>query len=138
MLQPKLFDEATVEAAALDYFADLGYTVVSGAHIAPGELAAERSNYTEVVLPQRLRAALARLNPKTPASALEDAFRKVAVPESPSLVANNRSFHRRLVEGIEIEYQRSDGSIAGDRARLVDFEHPDANDWLVVNQFTVV
>jgi len=131
------FIESEVETAALSWFESLGYTILHGPEIAPGEPAAERDSYQEAILPRRLQDAIARLNPDIPADALEEAFRKVTLPESPSLIANNRAFHRRLVDGVEVEYRRGDGSIAGDRVRLVDFDDPDNNDWLAVNQFTV-
>ena len=115
----------------------LGYEVIPGPVIAPGELAAERSNYSEAILSSRLRVTLQRPNPHLPPDALEDAYRKLTTPDAPSLVGLNRRFHRMLVEGIEVEYRRPDGSIAGDRAWPIDFNNPDNNDWLAVNQFTV-
>jgi type I restriction enzyme R subunit len=90
-----------------------------------------------VVLEHRLRNALARLNPKLPPEALEDAFRKLTRGAAPSLIERNRAVHRMLVDGIAVEYRRKDGSIAGDQARVLDFEDPVNNDWLAVNQFTV-
>ncbi|MFO0580247.1 MAG: type I restriction endonuclease subunit R [Polyangia bacterium] len=131
-------DESTVEQATLDWFAELGYSVAHGPHLAPGEPAAERDSFSEVVLVGRLRDALHRLNPAIPEEAREEALRKVLRPETPSLVASNRRFHAMLRDGVEIEYRRPDGSIAGDRALLVDFDLPERNDWLVVNQFTVI
>jgi type I restriction enzyme, R subunit len=130
--------ESDVEEAALGWFDSLGYTPVFGPSIAPEEAAAERDDYQETFLERRLRDALSNLNPNIPPDALEQAFRKITRSESPSLIANNRTFHRMLVDGVEVEYQRADGSIAGDRAKLIDFDNIDANDWLVVNQFTVV
>ena len=56
----------------------------------------------------------------------------------PALVQNNRAFHQVLVDGIEVEYRQPDGTIRGERVRLVDFDTPENNDWLVVNQFTVI
>ncbi len=132
------FTESVVEDATLAWLESLGYAVLSGPDIASGETAAERDNYHEVVLVHRLRDALSALNSAIPPEALEEALRKVAHLESPSLVGSNRAFHRMFVDGVEVEYRRPDGSIAGDRVRLVDFDDPDANDWLVVNQFTVV
>lgn len=132
------FTESQVEEATLAWFEALAYDVAAGPDIAPGESAAERQSYDEVVLHRRLRDAVARLNPAVPPQAQDEAIRKVLRLESPTLVANNRAFHRQLVEGVEIEYRRDDGSIAGDRVRLVDFAQPDNNDFLVVNQFTVV
>ena len=90
------------------------------------------------MLAGRLRAALARLNPELPAAAQDDAFRKLTRPDKPTLVANNHALHRLLVDGVTVEYTRRDGSIAGAQARVLDYDDPDANDWLAVNQFTVV
>ena len=69
---------------------------------------------------------------------MDEAFRKVTVPQHPSLIANNRAFHRILVDGIAVECRRKDDSIGAEIVRLIDFDDPDANDWLVVNQFTVI
>jgi len=132
------FTESTVEEAALEWLGELGYTILPGPEIAPGELLAEREAFSEVVLPKRLDAALYSINPKIPSEAIDDALRKITRPEAPSLIANNRTLHRMLVDGVEVEYRRSDGSIAGDRVHLIDFDNPDANDWLAVNQFTVI
>ena len=130
--------ESHVEEATLAWLAELGYEVAFGPDVEPEKLAAERDDFTEVVLSRRLRAALERINPDLPASAIDDALKKVLVVENPSLLENNRRFHRLLVDGIDVEYTRPDGSIAGDKAWLVDFDNVDANDWLAVNQFTVV
>ena len=90
------------------------------------------------ILLGRFRAALERLNPHLPAETLEEVLRKVQQAETPSLVEENRRLHRYLVEGVPVEVAREDGSIGGDTARLIDFDDPDANDWLAVNQFTVI
>src|SRR5882724_5965254 len=130
--------ESVVEEAALSWLAELGYGVEHALHLAPDEAAAERASFGEVVLAARLRAAIGRLNPAIPNEAREEAFRKVLRLETPSLVGNNRRIHHILRDGGEVEYRRDDGSIAGDRVRLIDFSDPDANDWLAVNQFTVI
>jgi len=129
--------ESEVESAALTWLEALGNTILSGPGIAPGELFAERVEYGQAVLEDRLRQALARLNPGLPPEAIEDAFRRVIRPEGPSLDARNRAIHRWLADGVTIEYRRADGSIAGAQARVLDFDEPDNNDWLAVNQFTV-
>ncbi len=131
-------NESTVESASLEWFRELGYAIANGPEIAPGEASAERDSFGVVLLIERLRETVRKLNPAIPEEAWEEALRKVERIASPSLVQTNRSFHRLLREGVEIEYRRSDGSIAGDHVRLVDFEEPSANDWLVVNQFTVI
>ena len=131
-------NEAIVEDAALTWFDELGYKIGHGPHIAPGELEAERTSFSEVVLEKRLREAINRLNPSIPADAREEALRKVLRLASTSLTQTNRTFHAMLRDGVPVEYRRPDGSIAGDSVRLVDFSDPDANDWFAVNQFTVI
>ncbi|MCX6100322.1 MAG: type I restriction endonuclease, partial [Candidatus Bipolaricaulota bacterium] len=131
--------ESVVEDAALGWLEGLGYAVLYGPDIAFGEPAAERSdpNYRDVVLEARLRDALALLNPQLPPDALEDAFRKLTRVDAPAPIERNRTMHRMLVKGIGVEYRRADGSIAGAQAKVIDFDNPDNNDWLAVNQFTV-
>jgi len=131
------FTESVVEEAALAWLESLGYTIKHGLEIAPGELAAERIDYGKVVLERRLRDALARLNPELPPEALADAFRKTLRAEGATLEARNRAAHRMLVDGVTVEHRRRDGSIAGAQVRLIDFDTPENNDWLAVNQFTV-
>jgi type I restriction enzyme R subunit len=132
------FTESVVEEAALAWLESVGWQVRNGAELAPGEPAAERDDYGQVVLVQRLRDALWRLNPALPAEALEDAFRKLTRPEGADLIVRNRALHRLLVDGVTVEYRDADGNIRGAQARAIDFEHPASNDWLAVNQFSVV
>ncbi|MGD1047233.1 MAG: type I restriction endonuclease subunit R [Candidatus Krumholzibacteriaceae bacterium] len=133
------FTESIVEEAALAWLGELGYSVLSGPAIAAGEPAAERNdpNYRDVVLEGRLRQMLARLNPELPTEALKDALREFARIDAPSPLDRNHAIHRMLVDGITVEYRRKNGSIAGTQARVLDFDSPDNNDWLAVNQFTV-
>jgi type I restriction enzyme R subunit len=131
-------NESIVEDAALEWFGELGYAVGHGPHMAPGEPAAERDSFGDVVLAERLREAIRRLNPAIPEDAREEALRKVLRVGMPSLTQTNRAFHRMLREGVPVEYPRQDGSIAGDHVRLVDFDDESQNDWLAVNQFTVI
>jgi type I restriction enzyme R subunit len=131
-------NESVLEEAALSWFRELGYTVAHAPHLAPGEIAAERKSFADIVLVGRLHDAIARLNSVIPSDACEEALRKLLQHDAPSLVGNNRAFHRMLRDGVPVEYRRDDGTIAGDHVRLVDFNNPDANDWLAVNQFTVI
>jgi len=130
--------ESHVEEHTLSWLRELGYTTLFGPDISPGEPAAERSDWHEVILKNRLAAAIAHLNPDIPADAKEAALKKILHPDSPSLIGNNRAFHKMLVDGVEVEYRRPDGTIKGDQVRLVDFTHLEKNDWLAVNQFTVI
>ncbi len=132
------FTESVVEEAALEWLEGLDYTILSGLEIAPGETAAERENYGQVVLEGRLRQALRRLNPKVPADALEEALCKIARLEFPSAVKNNHALHRMLVDGVPVEMERAGGSRGYVPVWVVDFENPENNEFLAVNQFTVV
>jgi len=129
--------ESVVEQAALAWLESIGWQVVGGADIAPNEAGAERDNYGQVILEPRLRDALARLNPRLPAEALDDALRKLLRPEGAELILQNRSFHGLLVRGVTVEYRDGDGGIRGAQARAIDFDDWQANDWLAVNQFSV-
>jgi type I restriction enzyme, R subunit len=131
------FTESIVESATLAWMERLGWTIKHGPEIAPRELAAERDDFSQVILTHRLRDALARLNPTLPAEALDDAFRKLTRPEGPTLEARNRAVHRLLVDGVTVEYRMPGGAIRGAQVRVLDFDDPGHNDWLAVNQFTV-
>ena len=138
MSQSTSLSENTVEQAALAWLEGLGWSVAYGPDIAPGAPGAKRADYGAVVLDRRLRDALARLNPHLPPEALADAFRRLTRFDGPSLVTRNHQLHRMLVNGVEVEFRRPDGNIGGAQARVLDFDEPANNDWLVVNQFTVV
>ena len=77
---------------------------------------------------------MARLNPQLPAEALDDAFRKLLHPKSPTLDFRNRAVHRLLVDGVTVEHERPEGSIGGAQVRLIDFATPANNDFLAVCQ----
>ncbi len=132
------FTETVVEQAALAWLESVGWQTRNGAAIAPGEPAAERDDYGQVVLAQRLRDALARLNPTLPVEALEDVFRKLTRPEGAELIVRNRTLLRLLVDGVTVEYRDPNGDIRGAQARVIDFNQVTNNDWLAVNQFSVI
>jgi type I restriction enzyme R subunit len=134
------FAESIVEEAGLAWLANSGFSVAHGPDIAFGQPGAERSDptYRDVVLERRLREALVRLNPDLPQEALDDAFRKIVRAEGATLIERNRAVHRMLVNGVTVEYHRPGEPIRGAQARVIDFDDPDNNDWLAVNQFTVV
>jgi len=132
------FTESIVEEAALEWFRSVGYASLSGGQIAPDEPGAERTGYQQVILEGRLREALHRLNPNVPPEALDEAFRKLTRIATPQPIDGNRELHHYLVNGVSVEYMRPDGTIGYDPIRVLDFDTPDQNDWLVVNQFTVI
>jgi type I site-specific restriction-modification system R (restriction) subunit len=130
--------EADVEVLLLQYLGALGYAIASDAEIGPDGATPERDAYAEVLLLKRLTAAIEKLNPTIPAEARSDALRKVRATEKPSLVEENRRLHKLMVEGVDVEFRRDDGSIQGDKVRLIDFDDLDRNDWLASGQFTVI
>ncbi len=129
--------EADVEQAALDWLKGFGWQVSHGPDIAPETSNAERTDYGQVVLERRLRDSLAGLNPSLPASALDDAFRRLTRPEGSTPEARNRAFHRMLVDGVTVEYRDKEGRVRGAQAQVIDFDNPNRNAWLAVNQFIV-
>ncbi|MGH8296923.1 MAG: type I restriction endonuclease subunit R, partial [Steroidobacteraceae bacterium] len=131
------FTESVVEEAALTWLESAGWSTVKGASVAPGELAAERDDYTQVVLSRRLRATLSTLNPHLPVEALDEAFRKLTRPEGAEPLSRNRALHRLLVDGVTVEYRDKDGAVRGTQVRVIDFDDPRNNGCLAVNQFTV-
>ena len=130
--------EALVERAALDLLQELGWRYEDPADIAPDGPDKRRTSNGEVILSGLLEEAARRINPHIPQEALLAALKQVRVTETPSLIAENRRIHSLLVAGIDVEYRRPDGSIRGDKLRLIDFADPANNDLMVTNQFTVV
>jgi len=130
--------EGVVEDVCLDFLGDLGYEVLNGPDIGPGGVAQERSSWDQVVLTERLRSAVGRINPRLPASSVDLVVAQVLRPESQNAVAENYRLHRLATEGVAVEYAEKDGSRRHTLAWLIDFDKPGNNDWLAVNQYTVV
>lgn len=130
--------EDTIEEAALEWLGEVGYSYLPGPEIAPGESMAERESYHDVVLGERLSASLRCLNPTLPAEALDDAQRILLRTESPNLVVNNHRFHQYLIDGVPVNYQIDEGRTVYKTTRVIDFDDPANNDWLAVNQFSVL
>lgn len=128
--------EDQLEQEVLGWLADVGYIHVYGPDIAVDGITPERRNYLQVVLVERLRHAINRLNPHVPLVALEDALQQILNLDTPVLLSANRQFHRLLVNGVQVEYQK-DGETRGDFIRLIDFTDITANEWLAVNQFSI-
>lgn len=130
-------DEESTEEIALGWLSDHGWGIAHGPDIAPDTPRAKRKDYSEVILKQHLHNALEEFNPDLPEEALEDAFRKLCQPQGSTLEIRNQSFHQMVTDGITVEYSTDDGEIRGTQVQVIDFEKPQANDWLAVNQFTV-
>jgi len=128
--------EDQLEQETLSWLQDVGYALHGGLSIAPDGPNPQRADYRQVVLSFRLREAIQRLNPRVPAAAREDALQQVLDLGVPSQLSANRAFHKLLVGGVPVQYQK-DGETRGDFVRLVDWADPSRNEFWAVNQFTI-
>ena len=129
--------EDAIERMALEELQALGWQTAFGPDIAPDGARPERESYGDVVLKGRLREVLERINPDMPDAAIEEAMRRVLTPESPALIENNRRFHQMLTDGVDVSWMGPEGEQHG-KVWLIDIQNLDNNDWLAVNQFTVI
>ena len=139
-----MITEHQLEQLCLDWFKTIGYDTICGYDIAPdgdslsGRGAPERSDYRQIILNARLLESLVRINPHIPVATLEQVAIQIAKPETPILIKNNKTFHQMLLEGVRVEYKNENGEDNHDYARLIDFDNTDNNQFLVVNQFTLI
>lgn len=131
------FTEDLLEEAAIEILQNLGYEYASGLDLSPGGSQVEREDYKEVILAPRVQSVLRQINAELPEEALEEAYRRIITFNSPNLIENNRSFHQLMTEGVEVSYKEN-GEIRTKRAYVIDFDDPSNNNFLAVNQFTVV
>lgn len=131
--------ESEIEEMAISEFTELGYQYISGYVLSPDEAPDERKSYADTVLSARLRTALSRLNPHLPQVALDTAHKTILNLSRQRNVAGNEQFHKYLIEGIPVEYRKGE-SIVGDYVYIFDKEGTpeDRNEYLVVNQFTII
>lgn len=133
-----MITEDQLEQLCLDWFQSTGYDYICGYDIAPDGKTPERSDYRQIILNARLLESLVRINPHIPVSTLEQVALQLAKPETPILIKNNKAFHQMLLEGVKVEYKDEKGEPKHDYARLVDFNYTANNQFLVVNQFTLI
>lgn len=132
-----MITEDQLEKLCLEWFRESGYSYAYGPDIAFDGDYPEREDYRQVVLSDRLLSSMQKINPHIPLAALEEAALTITKPESPVLIHNNRAFHKLLLEGVPVEF--SDGEeTRNDHAQLIDFNDFKNNQFLVVNQFTVL
>jgi type I restriction enzyme R subunit len=136
-MKPTNITENHVEMMALDCLESMGYASLRGGDILPGEPGAERTDYKQVFLFDHLQTKLEDLNPQIPLEGLQEELRKLRLVNHPTLIENNRAFHRLLVEGVDVEFRNKAGEVVHDKVWLIDFANPEANEFLAVNQFTV-
>ncbi|MFA5070950.1 MAG: type I restriction endonuclease subunit R [Candidatus Pacearchaeota archaeon] len=129
--------ESELEEHALDLLQDQGYKIINGYDISPEGKNPERKNYREVVLVERLKKAIDKLNPDIPESAKEEAIKKVLRVSVPNQIIDNQQFHKLLTEGVPVEFKKKE-RVVGDSVKLIDFENPEKNEFLAINQFTII
>lgn len=132
------FYEDDLEQAALEWLEKIGYQVLNGSNIAADGMSPEREGFSDVVLKGRLEDALSCINPKVGIQAIEEAIRKITIAQSPNLIVNNRAFHKFITDGVDVEVRTADGQNVVKKLWLFDFMNPENNDFLAVNQFTVI
>ena len=133
----KVMTESEVEDMCLNLLRNLGYCVVYGPDISEGGVAEERK-YDEVVLVGRLKDALKLINKSIPEAAIDEAVKKILRTESQEPVANNQFFHKLVTDGVDVQYKREDGTIKDSKVWLFDFKDLSNNEFLAVNQFTII
>ena len=131
-------NESTVEDAALNYLAQLGYQTAWGPNLAPGEPGEERTSFEQVYLQTRLRSAVWRINPGLDGALIDDAIKRLGRAESQSPVSENFRVHKLITEGVPVEHREADGAVRTTRIWLIDYDEPTNNDWVAVNQFTII
>lgn len=131
-----LITEDHLEQQCLEWFQELGYTHIFAPHLDSDGTSPERTDFRQVILTGRLRSALQRLNPEVPAGTIESAVLQLANPNVPGLLASNRNFHRWMTQGLPITYLDGNQQV-GIRLKVIGFDDPAANDWLVVNQLAI-
>ena len=135
-MQNKL-SESAIEELAINLFTQLGYKYIPGPSFAPDGMYPERETLSDVILINRLKSAIDRINPDIPRPAKDDAIRKILNQSSQNLTANNERFHRYLTDGIAVSYLSEQGE-RGDNVYLIDYDNIQNNEFIVSNQFTVI
>ena len=130
--------EDEIERMFLEQLRTLGYTALHADEVGPDAAAPQRETHAQTILHPRLRAAVDRLNPELPEQAREEAMRQVVQSGLPSLLEENRRIHQMMVAGVTVEYRGADDKMRGGQVRLLDFENPQNNDYLALQQFTVI
>lgn len=132
------FTEDELEKASITYFEELGYDYIFAPDIAPDGERAERKSYADIVLEERLREAVYRVNPKSAREAKEEAVRKVLYLDSPSMIVNNKTFHKMITDGIDVTYHDGKDGEKSEKIFLFDYKTPENNEFLILNQFTII
>ncbi|WP_444895722.1 type I restriction endonuclease subunit R [Microbulbifer sp. SSSA005] len=133
-----MISEDLLENTCIAWFEQTGYDYISGYDIAPDSNTPERNDYRQIILHERLLSRLEVINPQVPISTLELVTQQIATPETPTLIKNNKKFHQWLQEGVKVEFKDANGEVVTDYVKLVDFANTKHNEFLVVNQYTIM
>ena len=131
-----LIDEEQVELQSIEWFQELGYQYKDGYEIAPEGESSERDDFRKVILEDRLRSALIRINPDIPNQTINNSIPQILNPNIPGLLNCNREMHKWITKGLKVTFMQ-DNQEVGKQLKLIDFENIDNNDWLVINQFEI-
>lgn len=130
-------NEDTLEQEAKKWFEGIGYDTVFGPDIAPEASNEERKDFSEVILAGRLRSAIERINKNIPTEALEETIRQVLLFDIANPVLQNKHCHKFLTDGVDIQYQTDKGT-KSDNIKIIDFQNIENNEFVVINQFTII
>ena len=131
-----LITEEQVELQSIEWFKELGYQYKDGYEIAPEGINPERDDFRQVIIEERLKSALIRINPDIPNQTIQNSIPQILNPNIPGLLNCNREMHKWITKGLKVTFMQ-DNQEVGKRLKLIDFENFDNNDWLVVNQFEI-
>jgi len=135
---PNLISESEVENYILELLSNLSYEIKFGPDISPDGIHKERNTYTQIILTDRLYSSLRNINLNIKDSELEEVYKKLTRDESQDLIANNKNFHKCITDGVDVETRDSSNRIVGKKIWLIDYNNPENNNFLAVNQFTVI
>ena len=131
-----LINEDQVEDQSIKWFEELGYQYLNGYNISPDGINPERENFKKVILENRLKSSLIRINPDIPADTINNSLTQILNPNIPGLLNCNRQMHNWITKGLKVTYMENNQEI-GKQLKLIDFDNLENNDWLVVNQYAI-
>ena len=131
-----LITEEQVELQRIEWFKELGYQYKDGYEIAPEGVNPERDDFRQVILEERFKSALIKINPDIPNQTIQNSIPQILNPNIPGLLNCNREMHKWITKGLKVTFMEDNQEI-GRQLKLIDFENIDNNDWLVVNQFEI-
>jgi type I restriction enzyme, R subunit len=134
----KITEDSYFEQPALEWLQAAGWDHIHGTELKPSAAPQQRKIWSDVVLLDSLRKAVARLNPDLPEDAVRRVIELTMTITSPEVILDHRDFHDFLLRGVPYAYLDRNGVERSGRARLVDWGNPANNEFIAVNQLTVI